>query len=248
VVGVCPYSCRLGRLPQSVTQVNTTQAQVSFTRPLPALYVDLHYTGVPGVASRTSDDHNAGTWQLHRQLADHCTTLDYWFTYERNGPQFDTPHFSYTQGGGSTTPTVAAPMFSPAGGVYATSQTVTLSDATAGSTIRYTVDGSQPTATSTHYSGPIAVPTSANHQRHRHPRRHDELAGCPARRTRSAPGRLRQPDVPNFGPNVRIFDPGMSAATIQGQLDADFNAQKDTLSAQFGRRRVAHLFKPAPTA
>jgi hypothetical protein len=53
-----------------------------------------------------------------------------------------------------------------------------------------------------------------------------------------------QSDTPDFGPNVRIFDPGMSAATIQAQLDTDFNNQKDTQSAQFAERRVAQLFKP----
>lgn len=53
-----------------------------------------------------------------------------------------------------------------------------------------------------------------------------------------------QSDTPNFGPNVRIFDPGMSAATIQAQLDTDFNNQKDTQTAQFAERRVAQLFKP----
>ncbi|MBV9821480.1 MAG: discoidin domain-containing protein, partial [Actinobacteria bacterium] len=53
-----------------------------------------------------------------------------------------------------------------------------------------------------------------------------------------------QSDTPNFGSNVRIFDPSMSSATIQSQLDADFNAQKDTNTAQFGTGRVAHLFKP----
>jgi hypothetical protein len=53
-----------------------------------------------------------------------------------------------------------------------------------------------------------------------------------------------QSDNPDFGPNTRIFDPSMSAASIQAQLDADFAAQKDTLTAQFTNRRVAHLFKP----
>jgi hypothetical protein len=53
-----------------------------------------------------------------------------------------------------------------------------------------------------------------------------------------------QSDTPNFGPNVRIFDPGMSSATIQAQLDTDFNNQKDTQTAQFAERRVAQLFKP----
>jgi hypothetical protein len=43
---------------------------------------------------------------------------------------------------------------------------------------------------------------------------------------------------------MRIFDPGMSAATIQAQLDADFNLMKDTQTAQFSENRRAHLFKP----
>jgi nucleoid-associated protein YgaU len=44
--------------------------------------------------------------------------------------------------------TVAAPAFSPAEGVYATPQAVTLSTATEGAEIRYTTDGSAPTPTS----------------------------------------------------------------------------------------------------
>ncbi|MFF0145827.1 hypothetical protein ATK36_1044 [Amycolatopsis sulphurea] len=53
-----------------------------------------------------------------------------------------------------------------------------------------------------------------------------------------------QPDQPDFGPNVRIFDPGMSGDRIQSQLDKDFEAQKSTQTAQFASGRVAHLFKP----
>ncbi|MCI2416827.1 hypothetical protein MOQ72_05270 [Saccharopolyspora sp. K220] len=51
-------------------------------------------------------------------------------------------------------------------------------------------------------------------------------------------------DTPDFGPNVRIFDPSMSPESIQAQLDADFNAQKDTQTDQFAEERVAQLFKP----
>ena len=40
----------------------------------------------------------------------------------------------------------------------------------------------------------------------------------------------------------------MSTATIQAQLDADFNAQKDTQTAQMASGRVAHLFKPGTYA
>jgi len=53
-----------------------------------------------------------------------------------------------------------------------------------------------------------------------------------------------QSDTPDFGPNVHIFDPSMSSSTIQAQLDADFNQQKDTNTAQFATTRVAELYKP----
>lgn len=58
----------------------------------------------------------------------------------------------------SRTATVIA---SPAGAVYNTAQTVTLSSATPGSTIYYTIDGSIPDATSTVYTGPISFSTSS---------------------------------------------------------------------------------------
>ncbi|GAA0580282.1 chitobiase/beta-hexosaminidase C-terminal domain-containing protein [Paractinoplanes ferrugineus] len=54
-------------------------------------------------------------------------------------------------------------------------------------------------------------------------------------------------DTPDFGPNVHIYDRSMSDATIQSSLDSVFNAQKDTLSAQFGTRRDALVFKPSST-
>jgi hypothetical protein len=54
----------------------------------------------------------------------------------------------------------ATPSFSPPGGSYATTQHVTLSSATPGAAIRYTLDGSTPTATSAAFSAPIEVATS----------------------------------------------------------------------------------------
>ena len=47
--------------------------------------------------------------------------------------------------------------------------------------------------------------------------------------------------TPDFGPNVTIFDPSMSASSIQSKLTSVFNAQQ---SAQFGAARTALLFKP----
>ena len=55
---------------------------------------------------------------------------------------------------------LSTPIFSPAGGSYSSAQTVTISDATPGTTIYYTTNGTTPTTSSTKYSGPITVSTS----------------------------------------------------------------------------------------
>lgn len=55
-------------------------------------------------------------------------------------------------------PLASAPTFSPAGGTYASAQSVTISDATAGATIHYTLDGSTPTGTTGNvYAGPVTI-------------------------------------------------------------------------------------------
>ncbi|MEU7914065.1 discoidin domain-containing protein [Microbispora bryophytorum] len=45
----------------------------------------------------------------------------------------------------------------------------------------------------------------------------------------------------DLGPNVRVFDPSMSSASIQSMIDTVFNQQE---SNQFGSQRYALLFKP----
>jgi len=63
---------------------------------------------------------------------------------------------------GAPAPKVASPTFSPAGGTYAAAQTVTLATATAGAVIKYTTDGSTPTAASPTYAGPITVASTTS--------------------------------------------------------------------------------------
>jgi len=58
-------------------------------------------------------------------------------------------------------PAAAAPAFSVASGIYATAQTVTISDTTPGATVYYTTDGTAPTVNSVVYGTPITVSSSA---------------------------------------------------------------------------------------
>ena len=51
----------------------------------------------------------------------------------------------------------AAPIFSPVPATYSAAQTVTISTSISGATIRYTTDGTTPTASSSIYSGPLTV-------------------------------------------------------------------------------------------
>jgi hypothetical protein len=54
-------------------------------------------------------------------------------------------------------------------------------------------------------------------------------------------GTTNPPGTPDFGPNVTVFDPSMSASSIQSKLDSVFSQQQTN---QFGSARQALLFKP----
>ena len=57
-----------------------------------------------------------------------------------------------------TLPPVAAPVFNPGGGTYSSAQSVAITSATSGATIRYTTNGSTPSQTNgTIYSSPVSI-------------------------------------------------------------------------------------------
>jgi hypothetical protein len=60
----------------------------------------------------------------------------------------------------SISPVVSVPTFSLTAGTYTTPQTITISDATSGATIYYTINGTTPTIMSSVYAGPITVNAS----------------------------------------------------------------------------------------
>ena len=62
-----------------------------------------------------------------------------------------------TYGGGGQQQYVATPTFNPAAGTYYEAQEVSINCATEGATIRYTIDGNDPTESSPVYSSPIEI-------------------------------------------------------------------------------------------
>jgi hypothetical protein len=68
---------------------------------------------------------------------------------------------SVAAGAYTIAPPAATPVFSPVGGVYSSSQSVTIMDASPTPAIFYTTDGTPPTTSSTKYSGAITVSSTA---------------------------------------------------------------------------------------
>ncbi len=59
--------------------------------------------------------------------------------------------------------------------------------------------------------------------------------------TNTTPG---NPAMPNFGPNVFVFNPSQPAAVIQNTLNSLFSLQGDVNASQFDANRYAILFQP----
>ncbi|HTQ29789.1 MAG TPA: chitobiase/beta-hexosaminidase C-terminal domain-containing protein, partial [Opitutaceae bacterium] len=103
-----------------------------------------YVTGWTGVTSKPSPSYRE-LFEDHFRIADTEAEAEPASWNETSGP---TP--------------VADPTFSPAAGTYASAQTVTISTATAGASIRYTTDGSTPSETvGTLYSGPVSIGSTA---------------------------------------------------------------------------------------
>ena len=91
-------------------------------------------------------------------LAQNVTALRITFGQQNNVAQYYAEIEAVgTASGVAPVETVASPTVSPASCTFYPTANVTLCCATAGATIRYTLDGSEPTASSAAYAGPIAI-------------------------------------------------------------------------------------------
>jgi hypothetical protein len=91
--------------------------------------------------------------------------------------------------------------------------------------------GSTPTPTP---STPATPPTSSTSAT-------PPASSSPATPPPTSPGPETPVTNPDLGPNVTVFDPSMSASSIQSKLTSVFNQQ---VANQFGNQRYALLFKP----
>jgi len=117
-------------------------------------WVDIHYVLNGGGQQNVAMAYAGTRHEVTVPVASGAgASLSYSFTYMTTGGARDTAVFTWSRAGGA----VATPTISPAGGTFSTAQTVTLASATSGATIRYTVDGTTPGASSPVYGGPFSV-------------------------------------------------------------------------------------------
>ncbi|MFE2465869.1 glycoside hydrolase family 64 protein [Streptomyces mirabilis] len=85
---------------QDVTSTGSGSVQIWFKPTTPASLVDVHYLSAGAGQQNFRMTNNAGTWQRNVSGLPGDFTLEYWFTYEKSGPLYDTPHFTYSVGSG----------------------------------------------------------------------------------------------------------------------------------------------------
>jgi hypothetical protein len=153
---------------------------------------------------------------------------------------------SFQQSSASLTETIqlalaATPTFSPAGGAYAGSQSVTISDQTSGATIYYTTNGATPTTSSTVYTGPIPVSATETIQAIA------TATGYASSATASATFTIEEPMVTlstgslNFGSQTEGTNSQPQTVTVQNSGSASLSGIAITLSESSSSSSVGKI-------
>jgi glycosyl hydrolase family 64 (putative beta-1,3-glucanase)/carbohydrate binding protein with CBM56 domain len=116
---------------QGVTALSSTQVKIWFTPTTASTLVDVHYLNNGANQQNFRMTNNNGTWEQTVSNLSNGTVLEYWFTYEKSGPLYDTSHFTYTVGSSGSTPT-PTPTTSSGGGSSNGTFPVTLQNNTNG--------------------------------------------------------------------------------------------------------------------
>ncbi|WP_047171602.1 fibronectin type III domain-containing protein [Paenibacillus borealis] len=80
-----------------VTKVSASEASIFITPVTSALYVDVHYKVNGGAQLNYRMTLTSGTWRQTVSGLSTGSSIEYWFTYEKSGPQYDSPHYTYVQ-------------------------------------------------------------------------------------------------------------------------------------------------------
>lgn len=143
---------------ESASSIDSDTARIVFESYCSSTYVYIHYQVNNGNQLNYLMQANGDTWTYDVNSLVNGDVIDYWFTYQIGSTQKDTGNFSFTHG--TVSQQVAAPTMSPSGGTYSSPQDVTISCATSGADIHYTIDGSTPTTSSPIYTAPITISTN----------------------------------------------------------------------------------------
>jgi hypothetical protein len=101
--GACALAQTASDYTQGVSAPNGSPIDFWFKPVTPSTLVDVHYLVNGSGEQDFRMTNNAGTWQKSVSALPAGTVLTYWFTYEKNGPLYDTVRYSATVGasGGS---------------------------------------------------------------------------------------------------------------------------------------------------
>ncbi|MFC4102323.1 glycosyl hydrolase [Paenibacillus xanthanilyticus] len=80
----------------TVTKPTSSSEKITFKPTTAALYVDIHYTVNGANQQNVRMTNNNGTWEHTINGLSAGQAIDLWFTYEKSGPQYDSPHYTYT--------------------------------------------------------------------------------------------------------------------------------------------------------
>jgi hypothetical protein len=224
--------------------VSGNTARLWFQSNVSTTWVDVHYQLNGGTQQNVRMSLVGGRYEQPVAVAA-GNTLSYSFTYNNGNPAYDTPLFSFTVPNGDPTPTGTVCFYENAG--FAGAATcANASSNWVGSTWNDRISSVKVTAgyqlelfENIDFGGRSVLLTADSGNLA--DRNFNDLAS--SYRITPVTG-LPTTDTPDFGPNVRIFEAGTPAATIQGLFDSAFNAGFRSPTAQFGTQRYTFLFKP----